>query len=262
MILSRRVALNSIQLDQVDESIVIRSIDPGAPKENIQVVNRMGGFGQRITGKHWESIDVAVTYAIDIPKRQLADRREVFDKVNAWAMTSGWLTINYMTGMRLYVDSVTVPSSADLWEWTEEFTITFRAHEVPFWQKDTTTTKTLATTDSGSGTITVTGTAPTVCNAEIKNESGATIDTLSVQIGSSSMSFNSLGLADNETLVISHADNGTLSIRIRNGSAYRTAMDKRTGGSADDLYVNAGSNLITITGGTVSATISCFGRYV
>ena len=262
MILSRRVALNSIQLDQVDSSIVIRSIDPGAPRKTVQTVSRMGGFGQRITGQHWESIDVTVTYAIDIPKRQLDDRREVFDKVNAWAMASGWLTINYMSGMRLYVDSVTIPSSADLWNWTEEFTITFSAHEVPFWQNATATTKALATTDSGSGTITVTGTAPTVCEAEITNESGATIDTLSVQIGRSSMAFSSLGLANNEALVISHSNNGTLSIRIRNGSAYRTVMDKRTGGSADDLYVNPGSNLITITGGTVSATISFYGRYV
>ncbi len=255
MILARRIALNGSQLDQVDESIVIRSIDPGAPKETVQTATRMGGFGQRITGRHWESIDVQVRYAIDIPKRQLADRREVFDLVNAWAMNSGWLTINYMSGKRLYVENATIPSSADLWNWTEEFTITFHAYEVPFWQSDTPTTST-------SSTITVPGTAPTVCDAEITNESGETIDTLNVQVGQSAMAFTNLGLEDDETLVISHAADGTISIRIRNGSAYRSALDKRTGGSADDLYAKPGSNLITITGGTVTHSVSCYGRWV
>ena len=253
MILTRRAALNGTQLDQVDESVVIRSIDPGTPRENVQSVSKMGGFGQRVTGRHWETIDVTITYAINIPKKRIADRRNVFDAVNAWALAGGWLTINYMAGRRLYVDSVTVPSSADLWNWTEEYTITFRAYAVPFWQSDTATTST-------SSTITVPGTAPTVCDAEIENDSGYTIDTLSIQIGQSSMSFSNLGLTDGEVLVISHAANGTLSIRIRNGSAYRSAMDKRTGGSADDLYANPGSNLITVSDG--AHTVSCYGRWL
>ena len=253
MILTRRVALNGTQLDQIDQSIVIRSIDPGTPKETVQSVSKMGGFGQRITGRHWETIDVSVTYAIDIPKKRIADRRDVFDAVNAWAQAGGWLTVNYMAGRRLYADSVTVPSSEDLWNWTEEFTIIFRAYAVPFWQSDTQTTST-------SSTITVPGTAPTVCDAEIENDSGSTIDTMSVQVGRSAMSFSDLGLADGETLVISHAANGTLSIRIRNGNTYRSAMDKRTGGSADDLYVNPGSNLITVSDG--AHTVSCYGRWL
>lgn len=253
MILTRRVALNGTQLDQIDQSIVIRSIDPGTPKETVQSVSKMGGFGQRITGRHWETIDVSVTYAIDIPKKRIADRRDVFDAVNAWAQVGGWLTVNYMAGRRLYADSVIVPSSEDLWNWTEEFTIIFRAYAVPFWQSDTQTTST-------SSTITVPGTAPTVCDAEIENDSGSTIDALSVQVGRSAMSFSDLGLADGETLVISHAADGTLSIRIRNGSAYRSAMDKRTGGSADDLYVNPGSNLITVSDG--AHTVSCYGRWL
>ena len=232
---------------------MIRSIDPGTPKETVQSVSKMGGFGQRITGRHWDTIDVSVTYAIDIPKKRIADRRDVFDAVNAWAQDGGWLTINYMAGRRLYADSVTVPSSEDLWNWTEEFTIIFRAYAVPFWQSDTQTTST-------SSTITVPGTAPTVCDAEIENDSGSTIDTLSVQVGRSAMSFSTLGLADGETLVISHAADGTLSIRIRNGSTYRSAMDKRTGGSADDLYVNPGSNLITVSDG--AHTVSCYGRWL
>ena len=49
MILSRRVALNGQQLDELHDAIVIRSIDPGVPNESISAVDRMGGAGSRIT---------------------------------------------------------------------------------------------------------------------------------------------------------------------------------------------------------------------
>ena len=256
MILARRAALGGNQLDQVDASIVIRGIDPGTTKETVQNVNRMGGSGRRITGRHWDTIEASVTFAIDIPKQQLADRREVFDKVIKWALDKGWLTVNYMTGKRLWVDSVELPSSGDLFNWTEEFTITFRADAVPFWQDAT------ATTSTGAS-ITVPGVVETVCDAELTNGSGETIDSLTVQIGSSSMTFSSLGLADGERLVIGHENDGTLFIRKYTGESYFVrVMDKRTGGSADDLYVKPGANSITVSAEDVTWSVSCCGRYV
>ena len=256
MILSRRVALGSSYLDQLDSRIVIRSVDPGVPHEEVSAENLMGGSGQRITGQHWQNIDVAVSFAIDIPKKQLAARKEVFDKVIKWALGKGWLTVNYISGRRLWVDKVVVPGSGDLFEWTNEYTITFRAYGVPFWQDSAATTST-------SGSITVPGTVTTVCDAEITNASGSTIDTMTVTVGSSSFEFSGLGLADGERLVIGHENDGTLYIRKYTGSSYYVrVMDKRSGGSADDLYVEPGDNTITITGGTVTASVSCYGRYV
>lgn len=263
MILSRRAALNAIQLDQQDDSIVIRGTDPGKPNETLQSETKMGGSGQRPTFQHFDTLDATVTYAIDIYKRNLSDRREVFDKVNAWALKKGWLTMNCMDGKRLYVDKVIVPGSGDLWNWTADFTITFRAYSVPFWQDATATTKAIVLADEGSGTITVPGTADTVCNAEIVNAGNSEIDTMSVKTGTSQMSFSSLGLAAGETLEIKHGNNGLMTVRIKNTSnVYRNARSKWTGGNADDLYVSPGSRQITITGGDVTATVSCFGRYV
>ena len=66
MILSKRVALGGVQLDEIHESIVIRSIDPGVPDETVQTTSRMGGAGQRITGSHWETLEVAVNFAINV----------------------------------------------------------------------------------------------------------------------------------------------------------------------------------------------------
>ena len=262
MKLSRRAALGGVQMDGLDVSVVIRGMDPGTAKKNVQTVSLMGGSGSRVTGKHYESIEASVTYAIMIPRKRLAERRAVFDEVNAWALAGGWLEMNCMDGRCLYVEDVTVPASGDLGDWDSEFTITFHGYGVPFWQDVTATTATIAAADEGSGSITVPGTTETVCNAEITNASGGTIDTMAVTIGSSSFSFSGLGLANGEKLVIGHQNNGVLFIRIYDGNLYRDAYGKRTGGSADDLYVNPGSNDITITGGSVTATVSCYGRYL
>ena len=111
MILSRRVALGGIQLDELDESIVIRSVDTGVPHETLSAANRMGGAGQRLTGQHWDTMDVHVRWAMDIPKTDLARRREVFEAVTSWALKKGWLTVSYMTDRRMYADKVILPSS-------------------------------------------------------------------------------------------------------------------------------------------------------
>ena len=253
MILSRRAALGGTQLDSLHSSIVIRNVDPGVPHESVNAVNRMGGFGQRMTSHHWETLEVRVTFAIDVPKRNLALRREVFDKVVKWALGCGWLTTNQMSGKRMYADKAILPSGGDMWDWTGDYTITFRAYGVPFWQDDT------ATTSTGSS-ITVPGELETVCDVEVENTGSSTIDSLTVTVGSSTISFTNLGLAEDEVLKIGHGTDGLLWIRIYESSInYRNAMDKRTAGSADDLTVKPGTNAITVSAGT--ATVRCFGRY-
>lgn len=254
MILSKRVALGGTQLDSLNARIVVLGVDPGTPKENINTVSRMGGFGQRVTGKHWETLDVIVKYGIDLPKNQMQQRRQIFDAVNAWAIGGGWLTVNWMPGKRMYADKVILPSSGDMWDWTKPYEIIFRAYGVPFWQDST------ATTSTGSS-ISVPGIMQTVCDVDVTNSGSSTIDDLTVTVGNSTMVFANLGLEATEVLKIGHTETGLLTIRIyETAYTYRDAMAKRAGTSADDLYVNPGSNSITVSAG--SKSVSCFGRYV
>ena len=58
MILSKRVALNGQQLDDLHERIVIRSFDAGVPHEEIEAVSIQNLFGQRIAS----SIGKALMY--------------------------------------------------------------------------------------------------------------------------------------------------------------------------------------------------------
>lgn len=258
MILSRRVALNGVQLDQIDNAIVIRKVDAGAPTLSVNAVSRMGSVGQRVTSEHWEMLEVMITYAIDLGKRQMARRKEIFDAVNAWAMGKGWLTVNWMTNRRMWVDKVIVPNGGDMWDWTGEYTIVFRAYSVPFWQEEN-PASVAANLTSGSVVLGVGGNVQTVIDLTFKNTSGSTINTFSVSAGGNTISLSDIGLLNGETLQIHHGTDGLLRIVIGSRSVY----NKRAAGGADDLYVQPGNVTVSVTaGGSGRLIVTCCGRYV
>ena len=257
MILSKRVALGGQQLDELHKAIVIRSIDPGVPNENISAVDRMGGAGSRITGDHFSTIDASVVYAIDIPKRRMAERRAVFDLVNAWANRKGWLTVNWLENRRLYVDKAILPGSGDLWEWTSEFTIVFRAYNVPFWQDETPVQAAGGTAASGRVNIQVDGTTESVLDVSFRNMSGMTINNFWVQANGNRITLTGLGLGGSATVEISHGTDGLLRIAAGGASAYH----KYTG--ADDLYVNPGSVAVDFGADRAGIlTVKNYGRWI
>lgn len=257
MILSRRVALGGQQLDEIHEAIVIRSIDPGVTHETINAVTRMGGSGQRVTGEHWDTLEVNVTYAINVPKRQMALRREIFDAVNAWAMQKGWLTVNWLANRRFYVDKVILPGSGDMWEWLNEYTITFRAYKVPFWQDETPNTVASGVQSSGMVRIQVNGNVKSVLDASFRNRSGMTINNFSIETGGNRIQLSNIGLGGSSTIEIHHGTDGLLKILANGSSAY----SKYTG--ADDLYVNPGNAAVSFSADRAGVlTVNSYGRYV
>lgn len=257
MILSKRVALGGVQLDELHDAIVIRSIDPGVTKETVSAVTRMGGFGQRMTGQHWDTLEVSVSYAIDIPKREMGLRRQIFDAVNAWALKKGWLTVNWLENRRFYVDKVVLPGSGDMWAWTDEFTITFRAYNVPFWQDALPAQVSSGTAASGSVTVQVGGNVQSVLDVTFQNRSGMTINSFWVQANGNRITLSSLGLGGSSALTINHGTDGLLRIKIGSTSVYQ----KYTG--ADDLFVNPGNVGVTFAADRAGTlTVQSYGRWV
>ena len=257
MILSKRVALGDAYLDELHERIVILSIDPGVPHESNSAVNRMGGVGQRVVEQHWETLEVAVTYAIDIPKTEMAERKAVFDMVNAWALKKGWLTVNWLVGRRMYVDKVVLPDSGDLWNWTSTYTITFRAYNIPFWQDDTPVSVVNANVTNGGLVISVPGTAPNVVDVAFQNISGLNITNVNISAGGNTLRMTGVNLAANQTLTISHGTDGLL--RAYKGS---TSVYSLITGS-DDLYVEPGNVTVTVNATRAGRlTASCYGRWL
>lgn len=257
MILSKRVALNGVQLDELHDAIVIQRIDPGTPTRNIGTTSLMGGAGQRITGDHWETLDVTVEYGINLPKREMEERRQVFEAVTAWALDGGWLTVNWLPNRRVWVDRAEIANGGDMWEWTNTYTITFRAYCVPFWLDEVPTTETSPLISNGQISINVAGNVQSVLDVRFENRSGATINNFKVSAGGNELVLSSLALGGYEALQISHGTDGLL--RITAGT--RSVLDKRTG--SDDLYVMPGDNVVRVTADRAGAlTVMSYGRYV
>ena len=259
MILSRRVALNGQYLDELHGSIVIRGIDFNAPSENIQTINKMGGTGLRIASHRYESLEVAVRWAINIRKTDLLTRRRIYEDVCRWAMQTGWLTVNYAPGRRLYVDKTIVSAPGDIRDWTDEYTITFRAYSVPFWQDEIPAEVSRTAFTSGSFTVYVPGAFRTVADVEFKNTSGSTLDTFIVGIGGNTVSLSGLGVANNGVLKIDHGTDGLLRIMNGNESVY----NKRIASSADDLFCEPGTANVTVASQrSGNLKVSIYGRYI
>lgn len=257
MILRKRVALEGVQLDEIASAIAIQSIDLPPPHETIQAANRMGGFGQRMTSQHWETREVNVTYAIDLPKTQMAERHEIYEAVNKWALQLGWLTVGTLPNWRIYIDKVIIPSAGDMWNWTSKYQITFRAYNVPFWQDRTPTVAKSSVVASGGATLAVPGTAPTPIDVEIRNRSGVAINQIKVSAGGKTIQLKKLNLSGSGTLKISHGTDGLMQITADGASAY----SKFTGD--DDLIVTPGNRYVSfVAERACEMTASVYGRYI
>jgi hypothetical protein len=246
MILSRRVALNGAELDEIHEAIVIRAVDVQAGKDNISAVSGAAGNGQRVTARRRDTLDVIVKFALDIRRDDLQARSEALEAVNAWAaaaLDGAWLTVSWKPGRRLRVRLAQAPGEGDLWKWTEDFQITLRAYEVPFWEDEDETADTgLPGLTASQKIVQIPGSAPPAVAAELKNTSGMTLNTAAVSIGENTMRFDDLQLQADETLVIDHTDSGLLRIRIRSGSGlFRSVMANRLPESADDFQPGPGA---------------------
>lgn len=274
MILRRRAALNGNWLDEADPRIVIRGIDAGVPHESIQAMNRMSGVGQRVTSEHFETLDVVITFAIMVPRRDLRTRREVFETAVGWAMQRGWLTVNYMAdnraqqNRRMHVDKVIIPSAGDMWNWTDEYAITLRAYNVPFWQEINPATIQVQNAGNGwHGQIGVRGMFRTVADVTFKNTSGSTLNNFAVTTDGNQIMLENLGLPNNQAVEFVHEADGLLRIqtRIINAQGQTTitsVYNKQKTGGAEDLYMDPGTKTVSITtGGNGVLTVSVYGRY-
>ena len=267
MRLTRRAALNGVQLDEIDSRILIQGIEPAAGKDQLTTVGLWGGVGSRVTGEHRDSLDIVVKFSLDIKRGNYTERSAVFEKIAAWAMGGGWLTVSQKPERRIRVICAQLPAEGDPLEWTNRYSITFRAHGVPYWQQETASQLRLAGVSSMSRQFGVGGTIPTAMEASFKNTSGSTINQVDLTCGGSNIKLRSLGLGNGETLSIDHVDDGkrcVLRIRIQGtGGAWRSAMDKRSAESSDDLTVNPGIVSVSFSAtGTGALLLSCVGRFV
>lgn len=260
MILSRRVSLNDVQLDSLDERIIISGFEEDEPNENFRTAELYFTAGSRVTNRHLNPKKIIVKFMLKVRKGNFADRNTILEKITGWANGGGTLKSTTRPNRQITVTGTQKPKISDPRKWESEYQMTFEAIEKPFWEETTATSKTMAQDDEGEDTITMGGNTWTVGEALIQNKSGGTLDTLSLTVNGYQMSFTNLGLTNNAYLTIDHLQTGGIFVkRARIGQA--SVLDKLTG--ADEFILNPGSNAISYTaGGDVIVQVSAKGRYL
>jgi hypothetical protein len=262
MKLLRRAALNGVQLDEIDKRILIQKVEPASGKDQVNAISLWGAAGNRVNKEHRDYLDVVVSFSMDIKRNALEERSEIFEKVMGWAMGGGWLTLSQKPDRRLRVIAAQLPAEGDPLEWTNRYSITFRAYGVPYWEKENASQLRIGGTSGTSRQFGVPGNVRGVMDAQFTNTSGGTINTFSISCsGGGSISLSGLGLGNGETLVIDHPNNGRQSwLRIRIGG--RSVMGCRTSGSSNDLYCGPGTTTVSMSaGGSGTLLLSCNGRF-
>ena len=248
MQLAHRVSLGGVQLDEIDTRIIIKAVEIGAGKDTVTTAGSAAGDGTRITGKRRDSVEVLVRFSMNIRRNTMEERADVLERINAWAAKGGYLRINYKPNRRLMADEIVTPGEGDLWKRLSEYTITMRAHAIPYFEDDTAQEQQIGGISSGgSGVIALGGSAKTPVSVALENRSGRAIATATVTVGGRQMQFEGLNLGGNETLVIDTDEKGYLRIRIQNGTSWRSAMAARADLSADDFVTEPGDVSISFT---------------
>ena len=262
MILSRRVALGGVNLDELHESIVIRSVVPGAAQKKTQSVSRMHGAGNRITAETWDPLQTEVTFGIDVPKTELALRREIYDLVTSWALRRGWLTTNEMPNRQMYVDRIAMPAGFDMRDWTKDYTITLTAYNVPFWQGNQISAVSGGGSKDGSVRISLDGNETSVLNFTFENTSGKQINELTVNTNGGKLVLHDLLLAGGQSVVVDHGTDGLLRVTKKSGVTSTSIMSCVHYTSSDDLYIKPGDSTVTFSATRAGRlSINCRGRY-
>lgn len=269
MQLAHRVALNGNQLDAVDSSIIIKGVEEGAGKEQIMAVSRGASGGQRITGRRRETLDIVVKFSILVDESNMQLRETVLEKVVKWASGGGILTVNYRPGRQVRVVCAQAPGPGDMWQWTNVYSITFRAYGVPYWTEPTGTVLTASNTnDTSVSSDSIGGSCETVAEFTFTNLNSSTCTWVQVIGPKGSVKLNQIALAQNETIHFDHDADGLQRIWIMNaaGDEARSAMGTRVADvniiSADELYVDPGSasfGLLSHRKGDWTVTVK--GRY-
>lgn len=184
-------------------------------------------------------------------------REEAIEKVNAWAR-DGYLTISTKPDRRAWVQCTQRASVEAARNHNASFSLAFETADAPFWEDAQPTAFTLTGT-SGSVMGSIPGTRESAPAEVTITATGGTLNALTLTLGESEMVFETLGIAQGQSLVLGHDGNGYLTIA---SSAGVSKYDKRTGESDDELTAEAGSALISFNADTAcDVEFRVWGRY-
>ncbi|MGN0747314.1 MAG: hypothetical protein ACI4ML_11605 [Aristaeellaceae bacterium] len=251
------VYMDSLPLDAVDPAIYVTDVQETPASYDATTMKRAKGDGLRVLRRLRDSLQVRVTFMVR--ETDVGRRREIVQRVSAWAMGGKYLSLGDRPGQRLRVACETLPGITSALKWTQELTMVFTAYAMPYWEAET-PTRASFTGKSGTAAIRQAGTAPCFLEAEISNTSGSTMTSLSLTADGQTMAFTGMALGAGKTLKIYYDDSWLLRAEVDGASV----LNRRTADSADDLILPPGkATTVTIAADkAVTVTLKARGLWL
>lgn len=242
------------------------------PAEMDVTLTRMANKpGERISAKTRKSLSVRLMYEIHTP--DITRRAEIQRLVAKWANGyhgSGLLGVNYRPGKVLAVSCETLPVLDSSLLWTQRLSLTLTAHEVPYWEDEAATTKTVTPkVDANGDYVTLFeymmldsdfDGVPVDIVASVPWE-GSALTKFTAVIGSTTFELDGLSVPQGDMLVIEHT-NGVVKIRLGSDETV-SFLQTRTPASSDELLADVGRNHVYIKADTgVTVSLAYKGRWL
>lgn len=221
-------ALNGVSPESIDPAVRVTDLTELPPRRRV-VTAPTARHGLRLLRRVRESLTVRVSFLI--AEYDPVRRREVLQKLHAWADPGGVLTTSDRPGQRLAVQCDTLPTMSALC-WSDEMYLEFTAYGVPFWELEEEAT---VITDS-TAALTLGGSADECPVGAIVVHAGTeALTTLHLECGETQMTFEGLSLAPGGRFTLRYEDG-----LLRAEADGQSALMQRTADSSDLLLAAGG----------------------
>lgn len=251
------VLMDHQPLYAIDPSIYVTDVQESQVTYDATTAAKARRDGVHVLRRTRDSLQVRVSFAVR--ETDVGRRREIVQRVAAWAMSGKYLSLGDRPGQRLRVLCETLPTIISALKWTQDLVMVFTAYAMPYWEEEHPLLSSFAGT-SGSAMIRQIGTAPCYLEADVINTSGDVLNSLSITADGKTMAFTELALPSGKTMKVYYDDNWLLRAEADGASA----LSKRTDTSADDLILQPGaSTTVTIAANkAVKVTLKARGLWL
>lgn len=251
-----RVWLNNQGLQDISPAIVIHDVMYTPQELQNSVINHARYHGGRLVRQRVNNTEVSVRF--EVHEYDIIARQEITQRVIAWAMAGGVLTVGDRPGQQLRVRCTTPPAVDSAMGWTKDLTVVFNAVDNPFWE-DIVPRGLALSGASASGKLYGAGSAadPFV-EAEITPS--ARLSSIDITAGTTRINLTGMAVPAGTKLRIGYDDTHTLYIK----AGEQSWLGARTPDSADDLLIPVGtfSNISYTASVSVDAVFSARGLYL
>lgn len=251
MISRYKATMDGVLLNSIHEMLQVLDIRYETSEMQRNMARRASGSGVYATNPYRQSTSVTIDFELHIYDTR--ERQRVCQQVIQWARGSVLQTSD-RPGQRLHVVCDGYPAIESALRWTDPLSVTFTAYALPYWEEEFPATATLT---NASGTLFVPGNVSeqgAKVDAEIT--ANAALTALTLAVGSNSITLSGISVPKNGKIIVSHDENGHLSIKYGNTSL----LNKRTG--SDDLLAENGKTSTVRVSGNAACKFSVRGLWM